>query len=74
MVTISPKTPIGSSLMMPVVRAIIAWKSAPTRLVIFVRGFSGRVVTAAPKTMQKKITISMSPAEAASKKFEGTMV
>ena len=72
--SISPKTPIGSSLMMPVVRDIIALKSASIRPVILVRGSSGKVVTATPKTMQKKMIISMSPAEAASKKLLGTTV
>ena len=71
----SAKTPIGSSLMMPVVSAIIALKSASTRLVIFSRGLSGRVVMAAPKTMQKKMTISISPADAALEEIlDGTMV
>ena len=72
-VTISPNTPIGSSLMIPDVSAIIALKSASTRPVTLVRGPSGKVVMATPKTMQKKMMPSMSLVDADAKKFVGTM-
>ena len=72
-VTIRANTPIGSSLMMPRVSAIIALKSASTRPVTLVRVPSGNVVTATPKTMQKKMMPSMSPAVAEPRKLVGTM-
>ena len=69
----SAKTPMGRNFMIPDVSAIIAWKKALKMSVTTTRGFSGSPVIAAPKTMQKKMIASMSPAEAAAKKLFGTM-
>ncbi len=59
--------------MMPDVSRIIASKSASKSSVTMRWGFSGMVVTAAPNTMAKKMSASMSAVAAASMTFCGTM-
>jgi hypothetical protein len=66
-------TPMGRNLMMPEVRRIMASKSASKSSVMTRWGFSGNVVTVAPKTMLKKISASMSAVAAACMTFSGTM-
>ena len=51
--------------MMPDVRFIITWKSASKSSTSGSRVLSGSVVSAAPKTMQKKIKANMSAVAAA---------
>ena len=70
---INANTPIGRNLMMPDVRFIIAWKSASKNSTSGFRVLSGSVVSAAPKTMQKKISASISAPAAAWMTFCGTM-
>ena len=70
----SANTPMGSSLMMPEVRATITWKNAlkkPIRVSRAPSAFS--VVIAAPRRMLKKMMGSMSPAAADDRTFVGTM-
>ena len=58
---ISANTPIGKNLMMPDVRVIITWKSASKNSTSGLRDLSGRVESAAPKTIQKgdRVTITL---------------
>ena len=68
----SPYTPIGRKAMMPVVSRIIARKSASNSSTTTVRLLSGMVVRAAPKTIAKKMSASMSAVAAAWITFSGT--
>ena len=70
---IRANTPIGKNLMIPEVNFIIVWNSASKRSTTMRCERSGRVVIAAPKTMQKKMRASMSAVAAAWITFSGTI-